>query len=140
MIDSGVHSCLHPNCNHQIVYAKLNLEITYPPPYLPEVWHYKDANTDWATNGSNWTRAFSNTSVNQKVNMLNNIILNVRSNYTPHEILTCDYEDPTWFNKKIKRLIQEKKNAFQTYYNNSSNIAQKNRLRNLQVRLNISIE
>ena len=111
MIDSGVHSCLHPNCNHQIVYAKLNLEITYPPPYLPEVWHCKDANTDLirrAINGSNWTRAFSNTSVNQKVNMLNNI-LNIRSNYTPHEILTYDYEDPPWFNKKIKRLIQEKK-------------------------------
>ena len=36
-IDSGVHSSLHPNCNHQIVYGKFNLEITYAPPYLREV-------------------------------------------------------------------------------------------------------
>ena len=37
--DSGVHSFLHPNCLHQIVYAKFNLEITYPPPYFRKVWH-----------------------------------------------------------------------------------------------------
>ena len=32
IIDSGVHSSLQPNCRYQIVYAKFNLEITYPPP------------------------------------------------------------------------------------------------------------
>ena len=31
--DSGVHSSLHSNC-HQIVFAKFNLHIVYPPPYL----------------------------------------------------------------------------------------------------------
>ena len=31
---SGVYSSLHPNCHHQIVFAKLNLHIVYPPPYL----------------------------------------------------------------------------------------------------------
>ena len=34
IIDSGVHSCLNPNWHHQIVYAKFNLEIIYPSPYL----------------------------------------------------------------------------------------------------------
>ena len=29
-MDSGVHFSLHPKCNHQIVYAKLNLKIEYP--------------------------------------------------------------------------------------------------------------
>ena len=46
IIDSGFHSSLHPNCNHQIVYAKFNLEIIYPLHYLREVWHYKDANIE----------------------------------------------------------------------------------------------
>ena len=32
--DSGVHSSLHPNCHHQIVFAKLNLYIAYLPPCL----------------------------------------------------------------------------------------------------------
>ena len=30
IMDSGVHFSLHPKCNHQIVYAKLNLKIEYP--------------------------------------------------------------------------------------------------------------
>ena len=37
---SGVHSSLHENCHHQLVYAKLNLKVWYPPPYDREVWHY----------------------------------------------------------------------------------------------------
>ena len=31
IIDLGIHSSLHPNCYHQKVYAKFNLEITCPP-------------------------------------------------------------------------------------------------------------
>ena len=46
IIESGVHPSLHPNCHHQIVYAKFNLLIHFPPPYSREVWHYKDANTE----------------------------------------------------------------------------------------------
>ena len=45
-IESGVRPSLHPNCHLQIVYAKFNLQIYFPPPYLQEVWHYKDANTE----------------------------------------------------------------------------------------------
>ena len=32
VVDSGVHPSLHPNCHHQIVYAKFNLKIHFPPP------------------------------------------------------------------------------------------------------------
>ena len=30
--ESGVHPSLHPNSHHQIIFAKFNLEIHYPPP------------------------------------------------------------------------------------------------------------
>ena len=43
---SGVHPSLHPSCHHQIIYAKFNLKIYYPPPYEREVWHYQEANID----------------------------------------------------------------------------------------------
>ena len=65
---------------------------------MPEVWHYKDANIELirsAINSFNWTRAFSNTSVNEKVNIFNNTIFNILSNFIPHEILTCDDENPS---------------------------------------------
>ena len=33
VVESGVHPSLHPNCHHQIVFAKFNLQIYYTPPY-----------------------------------------------------------------------------------------------------------
>ena len=46
VVESDVHPSLHPNCHHQIIFAKFNLKIYYPPPYLREVWHYKETNAD----------------------------------------------------------------------------------------------
>ena len=40
VMESGVHSSLHENCHHQLVYAKFNLKVCYPPPYEHEIWHY----------------------------------------------------------------------------------------------------
>ena len=39
-MESGVHSSVHPNCHHQITYARFNLKIHYPQPYEREIWHY----------------------------------------------------------------------------------------------------
>ena len=96
VVESGVHPSLHPNCHHQIVFAKFNLMISYPPPYSREVWHYREANTDLirrAISNFNWEKAFCNTSVNKKVSIFNETILNILSNYIPHETLICDDRD-----------------------------------------------
>ena len=61
VVESGVHPSLHPNCHHQIIFAKFNLKIYYPPPYLREVWHYKEANADLikrAISNFNWEKLF----------------------------------------------------------------------------------
>ena len=128
IIESGVHPSLHSNCYHQIIFAKFNLEIVYLPPYVREVWHYKDANTELirrAINEFNWQRVFLNTNVNEKVDIFNSTILNIFSNFIPHISVVCDGKDPPWFNKKIRALIQEKNVAFKNYRNNSSNITWK---------------
>ena len=130
VIDSGVHSSLYLNRHHQLVYAKFNLKATYRHPYLQDVWHYKDANIELirrAIDKFNWTRAFSNTSVSEKVN---NTILNIPSNFIPHEILRWEDKDPPWFNKNIKGINQEK-NIEADYWNNSSNTVLKNCLTHL---------
>ena len=130
VIDSGVHSSLYPNRRHQLVYAKFDLKVTYRPPCLQEVWHYKDDNIELirrAIDKFNWTRAFSNTSVSEKVN---NTILNILSNFIPHEILRWEDKDPPWFNKNIKGINQEK-NIEANYWNNSSNTVLKNCLTHL---------
>ena len=45
-MESGVHSSLHQNCHHQIIYAKINLKVCYPPPDEREIGHYQRANVD----------------------------------------------------------------------------------------------
>ena len=97
VVESGVHPSLHPNCHHQIIFAKFNLKIYYPPPYLREVWHYKEANADLikrAISNFNWEKAFSNTNIKEKVSLFNKTILNILNNYIPHETIICNDKDP----------------------------------------------
>ena len=92
-----VHPSLHPNWHHQIVYAKFDLLIHFPPIYSREVWHYKDANTELTKKAIEkflWQRAFSNSSVNEKVVIFNNTVVNILSNFIPHETIVCDAKDP----------------------------------------------
>ena len=61
VIDSGVHSSLHENCHHQIIYSKFNLKIEYPPPYQQLIWEYKKAkieNIKQAVEMVNWKGFF----------------------------------------------------------------------------------
>ena len=138
VVESGVHPSLHPNCHHQIVFAKFNLQIYYPPPYPREIWHYKQANTELtrrAITDVNWDRAFFNTNVNEKVFFFSNTILNILSNFIPHETIVCDDKDPPWFNRAIKSLIQEK-DTFNKYRKSKNNIQLLQHLRLLQEKLN----
>ena len=60
-VNSGVHTSLHQNCHHQIVYSRFNLDIYYPPPYQRLIWHYKKADTKVirkALDLANWERLF----------------------------------------------------------------------------------
>ena len=64
IIVPGIHLSLHSNCHHQIIFAKINLEIVYHLPYVREVWYYKDANPKLirrAISEFNSQRAFLNT-------------------------------------------------------------------------------
>ena len=45
-MESQVRSSLHQNCHHQLIYAKVNLKVFYPPPYEREIWHYERTNDD----------------------------------------------------------------------------------------------
>ena len=47
--NSGVHSSLHSNCHHQIIFSKFNLSISYPPPYEHVVSENNKANYDLIT-------------------------------------------------------------------------------------------
>ena len=142
VVESGVHPSLHPNCHHQIIFAKFNLKIYYPPPYLREVWHYKEANADLikrAISNFNWEKAFSNTNINEKVSLFNKTILNIPNNYIPHETIICDDKDSPWFNSRITSLIENKNKICKNYQRFISNSQLVNKLNLVQEQLYLLI-
>ena len=74
VVASGVESSLHQNCHHQIVFARFNLKVVFPPPYEREVWHFKKANVDHirkAINGFQWEKSFQIRNVKDTVHLFN---------------------------------------------------------------------
>ena len=125
VIQSGVHSSLHPHCHHQIVFAKINLKIV--------IQHFM--NVKFGTMKRRiltlfvdqfyqfpWDNRFSNIDVNQKVNLFNQAIKNILCNFIPHQTFTYDDRDPPWINSKIKSLIQEENIAKKCYFQNNKDI------------------
>ena len=136
--ESGVHPSLYPNCHHQVVYAKFNLQIYHPPQYYREVWHYKDVNIEHirrVIDGFNWQKTFSNKNGNEKVDTFHKKILNVLSNFRPHETIICDDRSPPWFNNKVKSLIKEKNATFKKFLCDRNNSLIKRKLNILQDRI-----
>ena len=58
-----------------------------------EVWHYQDSDVDLirrSINEFDWDRAFANKHVDGKVFIFHKTVLNVLSNFIPHEVILCD--------------------------------------------------
>ena len=121
VVDSGTHPSLHPNCHHQIIHCKINLQVEYPPHYQRHVWNYAKANKDAilsALQNVDWHRFFAKKTVHQQVNLLNDIILNVFTNFVHNKVITCDDRDPPWINDKIKNKIKWKNSMHKNYKRN----------------------
>ena len=124
IVDSGVHSSLHSNCHHQIVHAKFDLKVFYPPPYERTVWHFSRANSDHIKKTINlfdWESSLNNLDVNEQVSVFNETITNIMSNFVPNELITCDDRDPPWMNRYIKHLVVAINNFHKKFLLPSSN-------------------
>ena len=74
IIDAKAHPSLHSKCHHQVIYAKLNLEIEYPPPYTREVWHYGKTQFDLVNKAIEdfaWNKLFSGQDIHDQVKLFN---------------------------------------------------------------------
>ena len=124
VMESGVHSSLHQNCHHQLIYTKVNLKVFYAPPYEREIWHYQRANVDLiqrAIEQFSWEKSFRYLHVNEMVFLFNKTIKNIFSNFIPHETVPCYDRDLRWINNNIKQLIQQKNNTYRSHILNGKN-------------------
>ena len=112
--------------HQQIIYCKFIFITEYPPSYERSLWEYNKASIKsikQALNQVNWTALLSNKDVHQQVNVLNSIILNVFSNFSPNKIITVDDRGPPWMSEFIKSKIYCCNNSIYKKNQNSSRSA-----------------
>ena len=116
VMESGVQPSLHPNFHHQLVFAKFNLSIYYPPPYARTVWYYNRANADLirrAIDLFDWDKTLRTDDVDKQV--FSDIFMNIMQNFVSNDTVICDDRDPPWMNKEIKQLTEQKKQFYKRF-------------------------
>ena len=71
---SGVEISLFEKCHHNIVYGKIDFKIPIPPPYMREVWDYKNASAESiqrSVSSIDWDFSIRGKSINKNVDILN---------------------------------------------------------------------
>ena len=125
VINSGIHSSIHPNCHHQIIHAEIDFKIFFPPPYERRIWHYKRADCEGIKGcifNFDWEAAFLNKGIDEQVETFNNVILNIMSNFIPNEDITINDKDSPWITSYIKNKITYKNFLFEKFLKNGRNI------------------
>ena len=75
-------------CHHNIIFGKIDIHILLPSSYVREVWNYSRLsikNIQKAVLKFYWKRAFEKLSVDEKVNLLNEILLDIPQYYIPNK-------------------------------------------------------
>ena len=143
MVESRVWSSFHQNWYHQIVFARFHLKLVFPPPNEHEVWHSRKADVDHigkVINVFQWEKSLQNMSVNDMVHLCNRTIKNILHSFIPHETITYDHRDPSWIDSAIRRLIQDKNEAYKRFKRGNSNSQHFENVQSLQNLLKVSIE
>ena len=96
--------------------------------------------TTKAMNGFQWKKLFPNMNVNDMVHLFNRTIKNILRNLIPHETITCDDRDPPWINSSIRRLIQDKNEAYKRFKRSNNNNQYFENFQSLQNLLGVSTE
>ena len=127
----GVDVSIFNKCHHNIVFGKINIRVPLPPIYIREVWDYKAANIEnikKAIRNFNWEKAFENLSVNSKVELMNEILMNIFRNYIPNKKIKCDYSQPPWMNGNIKKSLKERSKLTKMFYKNGQKSTDKDKV------------
>ena len=94
--ESAVELLLYEKYHHNLIYRKINFNVSHLPPYIREVWDYKNAKVDniqLSVSGSNWDLIFQAKILNQKVNIFNECFLNVFHNFIPSKKIKSNYKN-----------------------------------------------
>ena len=121
-IDSDVHSSLHEQCHHQIVYGKLSVSNITLPPYTRKIWYYDKADFVAIRKSIEmfpWNEHLNNLKCpNEQVKLLNEVLLNIFSNFIPNKVKTIRPRQAPWITQAVKNFLRKKNRAYKTFVRN----------------------
>ena len=113
VIESGVHPSLHEQCHHQIVFGKLSASNIKLPHYARRIWFYDKADLVAIMKSIElfcWKEHLDNlTCPNEQVELLNEVLLNIFSNFVPNKVKTIRPHQAPWITEKVKKFLRKKK-------------------------------
>ena len=117
----GVDVSTFEKWHNNIIFGKIDICVPLPPAYVREAWDYTKANAEnikKAISSFNWNKAFENLSIDAKVELLNEILINIFRNCIPNKKIKCDYRQPPWINDNIKRKLKQGTKLIKYFYKN----------------------
>ena len=118
VLDSGVRDSLDSTVKHKIVFCKINFKIPAPPKYSRTFWYFnraREVSIQTAISEYPWEANLGTYDPNRQVDILNQTILNIMSNFVPNEVKTVRPREPEWMNNNIKKLSRKKSEVFKRY-------------------------
>ena len=88
--ESGAYPSLHSKCHHQVLFAKLNLNVEYPPLYEHLIWDYNNADIpsiNRAIEIFDWVNSLKAKNIHEQVHFLK--------------------KNPPWFNNEIRKILRK---------------------------------
>ena len=75
------------------------------------IWYYKNSNVEGIQKFIslfNWEKTIENISINEKIGLLNNTLLNIFHYYIPKKIVKGSYRDPPWIIISLNKKTDQK--------------------------------
>ena len=118
-IESGVHPSLHEQCHHQIVHGKLSVSNIALPPYFRKIWYYDKADfvaIRKSIEMFSWHEHLDKlTCPNEQVKLLNEVLLNIFSNFIPNKVKTIRPRQAPWITPAVKNFLRKKNRAYKSF-------------------------
>ena len=118
-IESGIHPSLHEQCHHQIVHGRLSITNLAPPSYTRKLWFYDRADflsIRKSVEMFRWKETFEEvTHPDEQVEILNEVLLNICSNFIPNQLKKIKPRQIPWITPLIKRFLRKKNRAFKSF-------------------------
>ena len=119
IVDSGLYPSLHEQCHHQIVYRKLSVSNIALPSHTRRVWYYDKADIVAIMKSIEmflWHQHLEKiTCPNDQVKILNEVLLNIHSNFIPNKVKTIRPRQAPWVTHTVKNFLRKKNHAYRSF-------------------------